>query len=164
MEYILQSDEKFIERLKSTLNILMSVVNIFNSNPIHVRIEQNIAKGCFHNSNMKSILIVDREWEAKSSFLQNVFKRSTESHACLSLQTHKTCVVWCGTGHEEFSVCDHVVLPCLSPTQSEGKGFPCSVWPVPASAQTQSSWCTCTWGLSWWYKWPLCFVKCSCKM
>ena len=43
-----------------TLEILVSVVNIMNSNPIPVRLEQNITRVCFHNSNMKIILVVDR--------------------------------------------------------------------------------------------------------
>ena len=40
--------------------------------------------------------------KSESSFLQNGFKWSTESHASLSPQTHRTCVVLCGIGYEEL--------------------------------------------------------------
>ena len=36
-----------------TRNTLVSVVKLFNSNPITVRIEQNFAKFCFENSTIK---------------------------------------------------------------------------------------------------------------
>ena len=87
------------------LHILVSMVNILNSNPIPVRIEQNVAKFCFVNSNVyKKILIVDKGRKAKSNFLQNAFKRSMVSHAYLSSQTHTACVVWCGIGREELTL------------------------------------------------------------
>ena len=51
--------------------------------------EHKTAKFCFVNSNYKkAFLIVDRGRKAKSNFLQNVFKRSTMSHAYLSPPTH----------------------------------------------------------------------------
>ena len=69
---------------------------ILNSNHIPARVEQNIAKFSFCQFGYKiAFRIVDRGRKAKSNLIQNVFKRSTVSHAKLSPNTHIACgIVW----------------------------------------------------------------------
>ena len=73
---------------RDRVNFLVLVVNIVNSNPIPVRIEQNITQFCFAKSNIKiEFLIVDRGRKARSNFLQNVFKQKN-SQPCLAFTSN----------------------------------------------------------------------------
>ena len=57
------------------MNILVSVVTVLLSDPVPVSVEQNSAKFCFANLDIKRhFLFVDRGRKAKSNFFQNVFK------------------------------------------------------------------------------------------
>ena len=87
-----------------TLNILLSVVKIFNSSPIPVRIEQNITKFCF----------------AKSIFLSSYCCRQRKKS---KVQLPSECiqeklVVWCGIGHEELNtVTDIFIITVITDAQ-----------------------------------------------
>ena len=51
----------FIKKKQTlTLNIQVSIVNTLSYDPIPVKIQQNIAQVCVDNSNIKTILIIDR--------------------------------------------------------------------------------------------------------
>ena len=87
-----------------TLNILVSVVNISNS-------QTSSSKDWTENGwilvwKSKRLFSEYKGWKANSHFLQNVSKQSTARYAHLSPQIYVVCVAWCGMRHQELSM-DH---------------------------------------------------------